>query len=484
MALPRLRLTATLLACLLLGGGASTLGAADSKYWTLTPYRIRVLLAAQTVSVPSQSFANDLVQHLRERADAAIGPIWDLQVESLQGNQRIKAINGFANDELLEMVEEGSPPADKLMIIVVRETLRGVELKGRECDRLLARVDRPQETSCRQLSAAGDEAFALLCDLFSPIAVFNVDREAGDKATLSVRGSQLPTRAGAPKWFRKGDVLLPVLRRTNREGELAEDGIQVAPWTYLIVGDPEEATSSAEDTQQLDEPELLNSSITSHTKRPFGVRRRGRVEYYAVRLHPRKASTKLRLHAKEQPDLPLSGYQAFVQDGDEDKRTPIGASNTEGLLTIEPGKSAIQMVFIKSGSQVVAKAPIPAGAIDLVEIPLLDERARLEAEAKLSLLREELIDLVARRSILTARIEGMIENKKRKEALALLEKLDGMPGRAQFSQKLNRVQQQSKSDNPTVQARIDKQFRETAAVLGAFLGTDKVRELRAKLSGS
>ncbi|MEM6330950.1 MAG: hypothetical protein AAF790_11960, partial [Planctomycetota bacterium] len=226
----------------------------------------------------------------------------------------------------------------------------------------------------------------------------------------------------------------------------------------------------------------LEAKIYSHTRRPFGVRRRGRVEQFAVLLHPTAESTTVRLHAKESPDSPLSGYRAFVQDGDVDRRDPIGASDANGQVRVFPGEAPIQMVFIKSGSQVVAKAPVPAGAIDLIEIPLLDEGVRLQAEAKVSLLREELIDLVARRSILAARIEKLIDEKNAAEARQMLAELDGMPGRAQFEAKLNRVRQQSFSSNPQVQARIEKLFSETAAVLGAFLSTQKVAELRQRLN--
>lgn len=479
----------TLLMALVIAVGCCAMSsAADSRFWTLTPYDIRVLVASDTETLPSAGVAERVASHVAERAEAAIGPIWNLSVTPATGDQRLATLRGFSADELLtlpvgsanresEEAGEGEETTagatwDKLIVITIREDLTGFTVAGREADRLLQRVGEEQTLAVASESRIAEAVFALICDLFSPVATFEVDRATGEAATLSLRGSQLPARDGAPDWVEPGDVLLPILRRTNREGEVVEDGIQEAPWTYFQVSGP------------ADENGLFPATIASHTRKPFGIRRRGRVDYYAVLLHPTSESTEVYLHAREQPDQPLSGYNAFVQDGDKDERSPIGASDAGGLLTIERGESPIQMVFIKSGSQVVAKAPVPAGATRRVTIPLLDERTRLEAEAKLSLLKEELIDLVARRNILASRIEALIEQGQRDEARKLLAELDGMEGRAQFNQKLVRAQQQAQSSDPTVQKRIDKLFRETSAVLGAFLGTGKVEQLRQKIDGA
>jgi len=446
--------------------------AADKRFWTLKPYTIRVLVAAEARGVTSKQLAEDVAEHIRRRSEASVGPIWDLNVELPAAGERLAVLRGYTADQLLSIAQDEDQPCDKLIILKLVETAAGVVVSAVECDTLLERVGGSQSAPSCELSAARETAFDLLCQVFSPVALFDVDRETGDTASLAFRGSQLPAREGAPQWAETGDILLPILRRTDREGSVVEDGVQAAPWTYLLL-----------DGKQR-EDKALNAQIYSHTRRPFGVRRRGRVEYYALMLHSGEGSTRVRLHVRDQPETPLSGYQAYLKDGDDAELVLLGGTDADGLITVNPGEVAMPFVFIKSGTQVVAKAPIPVGAIDLVEIPLLDERKRLEAEAKLSLLREELIDLVARRSIMASRIEDMIEKGKREDALKLLNKLAGMAGRAQFSQKLIRAQQLAQSNNPQVQQRIDRLFSDMSAVLGAFLSTDDVARLRGKINES
>ena len=451
--------------------------AADRRFWALTPYKIRAMIAVDSRMIASDQLVERVAEHLSQRADSSIGPIWDLRVEPLGSGERVSALRGYSDDELLDRASdganEGADPVDKLIVVTIEETLEGFVLKGVECDPLLEHVGRRRTSPPCDLRNVPEEAFRLLLEVFSPVAMFEVDRETHEHATLSFRGARLPRRPGAPIWGEPNDVLLPVLRRTDREGNVVENGVQEAPWTYFLFADDQRGSDLRS-----------RARIYSHTKRPFGTRRRGRVDHFAILLRRDEHPTKIHLHVRQQPDEPLAGYQAYVQDGDNAPRELLGVTNDDGVITVERGAAPIQIVFIKSGSQLVAKAPTPVGAVDQIDIPLPDERKRLEAEAKLGLLREELIDLIARRSILAARIRDDIRKGEKQRAREMLNKLDGMPGRAQFSLRLNRVKQQSKSDDPQVQARIDKLFNDTAIVLSAFLGTGEVNKLRRELAAA
>ncbi|MEM6331330.1 MAG: hypothetical protein AAF790_13935, partial [Planctomycetota bacterium] len=207
----------------------------DTRYWTLTPYRVRVLIAVDARSLPSKTLADRVAEHITERTDAAIGPIWKLTAEPLAGAARVEALTGHSPERLLALARGGDQPADKLMMVTIRELPTGVTVTAVECDPLLEMQGRPQTTQSGGLADAAETAFALVCRVFSPVALLEVDREKGDEATLIIRGSQLPTRIGAPDWLKPGDVMQPILRRTNREGELAEDGIQPVPWTFMVI---------------------------------------------------------------------------------------------------------------------------------------------------------------------------------------------------------------------------------------------------------
>lgn len=475
---------------LLVTASSSLAVAAEQDFWALSPYRMKVQLAVDTFSLPSHEVAQSVSDHIQQRVDATIGANWNLEVEILPPQQKFGALqrqpaewltshedSSQALQQPAEQIEKadaqiaGNEQAarkpDKRVLLVVRETALGVVIAGAEQDTLLERVGRSQQLPPCEYSAAPEAAFTLLTQLFSPVATFSVVGDKKDDVELVFRGSALPQKSAAEPPVTEGSILLPILRRTDRDGTVAEQGIQEVPWTYLLVSGKAKSDGIAS---------AYRAKIYSHTRRPFGARRRGRVAQYAVLLPPGEGSTEVYLHARDRPDVPLSGYQGFLQDGENAARVPIGSSDIDGMLRIKPGKSSIQVLYVKSGSKVVAKAPIAVGAVERVTIPLLDERKRLEAEAKLSILREELIDLVARRSILAGRIRTKIGQGELPEARKLLVELNDMPGRAQFSQRLTRTRQQAKSSDPRVQKRIEELFAETESVLGAFLST---RELRA-----
>jgi hypothetical protein len=112
----------------------------------------------------------------------------------------------------------------------------------------------------------------------------------------------------------------------------------------------------------------------------------------------------------------------------------------------------------------------------------VDDPARLDAEAKINSIREELIDLVARRMILASRVRKLIKTGETKQAESLLSQLEELPGRAQFDQLLAKQEQISRSENAMVQKRIDKLFADTRVVLGHFLDAKLATELRTELA--
>src|ERR1041385_4612158 len=100
--------------------------------------------------------------------------------------------------------------------------------------------------------------------------------------------------------------------------------------------------------------------------------------------------------------------------------------------------------------------PVRAGAQNRIDIPLPDDDARLAAEASLAAVREDLVDVVARRNILMSRARQKIEKKDFAAAQELLRALDDLPGRPQFNLTLTNAARSLRSNDPQMQKRIDK----------------------------
>jgi hypothetical protein len=129
----------------------------------------------------------------------------------------------------------------------------------------------------------------------------------------------------------------------------------------------------------------------------------------------------------------------------------------------------------------LAKLPVVPGAEPEIVVPLPDDDMRLEAEARLAAMREELVDVVARRNILMARARQKIEDKDFEAAQELMRSVDQLPGRSQFNLTLTTASRLLRSDDPQIQRRIDQLFEATETVLSQYLDARAISELHEEL---
>jgi hypothetical protein len=363
---------------------------------------------------------------------------------------------------------------DKLFIAAVSTGPDGVQLTAREFDRYVQRWSPPLRRSSRQESYVPEQLFSLICQTFSPLAQLELDPKDPRRVTLKPRGASLPRVAGSMPLAGLGDIFVPVLRRTMRNGELEKkDGLKNVPWTYI------EATEVKNN--------LVVGRFQSASRSPIIVRRQGRIEPVAIALHSDLEGLTLRLRSRTAAEKPLVGYEVFTQKPSDETLTPIGVTNIAGQITIPPGKTSLQFLLVKHGGQLFAKIPVLAGEKQRIEISLPDDDARLAVEASLAAVREDLVDVVARRNILISRARQKIEKKDYATAEELLRSLNDLPSRQQFKFTLDTAKRSLRSDDPQMQRRIDRLFDATDSLLTQFLDmgpinkvNDELREAQSK----
>jgi hypothetical protein len=468
---------------------------ADDRGWEYRPYRIQAILAIDSPGGLSQQLANELPRYLQRRVHAAIGPLWSFDVELATGITHHRVFAELANSAaesdhgigslvrpgteiagaILPVEKETQPLRDKLLLLAVRWTSDGFELYAKEFDRHVDRWGMPRRTECRQVQALPEQLFAITSQIAAPLVQFEIDPDDERHVRLVPRGAALVRQDSAVPLLKPGDVFLPVLRRTTRSGKLAEGGIQVIPWTYLEV-------AASDD-------EKIVARIHSGNRRPFGRRRQGRVEQVAIGLCAEPAETVLRLHSRTAPDKPLIGYQVFSQKPVAEDSDPsssqavlqLGMTDRHGLLSIPPGETRVRILQIKNGGQLLARLPVVPGAMPQIDVPLPDDDPRLAAEAKLAALREELVDVVARRNILMARARQKIKQRDIEAARKLLSDADQLPGRSQFNLTLTTAARTLRSKDPQIQRRIDQLVEATQTVMNQFLDLRPLHQLHDEL---
>ncbi len=449
--------------------------------WEGQPYRITVLFAIDAPGELADQLAEQLPTYLKERVNTSIGILWKIHVELVTGplrHQLLEGVQCLTN----EAVDAAKSDEDKRLFLVVRTTPWGYELAAREFDRYVERWGPTIRRSTRQRDALPEQLFALIEQAVAPLALLRPDPQEPQNVILDFRGADLPQTSPDFSWAQPGDVFQPLLRRTTRDGLLIPSSVAVVPWTYVEVVDPPsiQTDSSTPGMAEIRETAKPIGRLRSATLRPLIVRR-GRVEQVAIGLRADPGDSTLRLESRLEREKPLVGYEVLAQNMDEEPLRPLGASDAAGQITVTPGKSAVQMLFVKSDNVLLARFPIVPGSVEQIATSLPDDKVRLRVSARLAAFREDMIDLVARRNIFMARVRQEIAAHNFEQARKLLESLDELPGYSQFNLTLDRESQQWRTKDLQVQRRIDQLFSQTRTALGKFLDPQPISELHEEL---
>ena len=478
----------------------SAASAAEQKYWELSPYRVQLHLAVDDSQRPQPELGEKLVASLKRRIRATLYPLWTTKITLEKGaeKQRLLTQLPYLQDSTAlpqastqtepdqeetersqvvhKTIESLTAGCDKQIYVTVRTTPLGIELSSREFDCSTLRWSSVQRRVVRQDWMLPAQCFDLICQTFSPLAtirpVASDDKKDDQEMLLSFRGSDLPQQANLDFLHAPGEVYQPLMVRTNSRGEVKLDSISEIPWTYLTLGEKE--------------ADGWHAAVHTGTRRPFGVRRRGRIEHLALAMRKPTGTTRVRFYARHDRSQGLTGYEVFRREPNAEESQPLGLTDSEGAVEIPPGENPVTLLFLRSEGQLLAKVPIVPGAMDTVEVPVADDTARLRAQASLTSLTEQLIDTVAQRNILIARVRARLAEGKVDEAQELYSDLDSLPGRAQFDQQISTAENRklNNSDDPKVQARIEQLFADTRKLLGRFLSTKQISELQGELNAA
>lgn len=444
--------------------------AIEKKYWELSPYVIQIQLAVDDSARSQPSLDSALAAYLEQRILTTLHPLWSAELEVAQAAEGRQLLDSLPT--LDEHLLETTSRFDKRMFLTVVAGVDGYQLASREWDQYTGVWGPVLRRNVRQELLLPEQCFALLRSVFAPLAMVRTDSEDEKRVLLTFKGSELPRRTDDATFGRPGDVYQPLLIRSDQAGEVLPNGVSEVPWTFLTLNEPVEGKWQA--------------AIHSGIRRPFGLRRRGRSEHLAIAMRNPPGSTRVRFYARHDKSRGLGGYEVFRRLADDAKSELLGLTDSSGSVQVAPSGGEIVTLFLRSDGQLLAKVPVPPGAKPLIEVPIADDAARLRAQAELTALREQLIDIVARRNILMARARNRLEKGQFKEAREMLDQLDDLPGRSQFNQMISRAERSPHniSDDPRVKQKIENLFAQTRKLLGRFLAVRQISELRSEVNAA
>lgn len=444
--------------------------AADEKSWELAPYHVRLHLVVDSSARPGAISAERLAAELMQRIHTTIYPLWSVELVIPQGLERTRLLTGLSN---LEHISDKPLTGgfDKQIYLVVKVGPLGTLLSSREHDIYTDRWTPNLETMVRQDRMVTQQSLELLCRVFAPLAMIHTNTDDEEHVSLVFKGSELPRQTTEELFVQKNDLFQPLLVKLSRTSGAAPELIADVPWTFLAAVEPV--------------PPGWECRVYTGTRRPFGTRRRGRVELMALELKPFLSMTQVRFHASHDESQSLRGYEVFEQMPATGAFNLLGVTNTHGIIPVERTDSPVRMLVLRSDNQVLAKVPVVPGARRETQIPIADDMARLLVQEDLEAQKEKLIDVVARRNILMARVRAFLEQGQLDDAETLLIELNALPNRADFAQDLKSIQDltetggnnQYHSANPRIQSKIRKLIDNTSALLGRFLGVREITQL-------
>ncbi len=440
--------------------------------WEVTPYKVKVLLATDRSPDWSPVVTQQIENHLHERAKAIFGAAWELDNAPVPAvlvydlttrPERLNAKRVAAAVDAKDLRQ-----LDKIILVGLRRNRIGVTVHCREFDCHTRSLSPVTTRHSRQMSVLGESAVQAMVDAFSPIVRFGRTQE--DVVPTRLRAGSLIVDPESPAALKKGDILLPVIRKNDRLGDPRPDGIAQIEWTFLVAGEPEGFATECK--------------IYSGRRNPLRGRASISTERLATRVRSGQQPTKMTLSSAEEPGKPLAGFEVLAGPPGDKRPEKLGRTDWKGSIRIPAADNEIPlvMVYVRNGRHPIARLPVIPGRRGNVEAVLPSNTVRQQADAILVVYRTELIDLVYRRALLTARINFQIEKNQQQSALDLLEEYRSLPTLSKMESQLVRKHGLLPISDERTSRQIKRYFDEMRDTTRRYVkpDDDKALELRVK----
>jgi len=436
----------------------------------LKPYAVEVVVTVELAPELPPGGQFQLVEELGNHLRSRFRQLWNLDVRLGTGTERLSLpeIEDLSDERALERI--GERPGDKHFLLAIRTDGGMFRTVCREWDA----ASRTLGPALRQVIGDRRTLASLLansvCDAFRPLAELEVLEE--NKIEFLIRGGEFPPRDSEQTLFQPGDYLVPFMRYLNRSREVRS--IQPLPWTYLKVESVERSR--------------MQLSMTSVFKAPIPASRR-RVEVMAMRVRPRFPATSVLVYPRGQIRNPLVGYRCELLNRMPTEEDPVAdriklATDRSGNATIPVDPAhPLQFLYVHSGEAVLARVPVMPGIVPDLQVEVPDDRARLNVEGEVTLLQGELIDIVATREVLMARIRAAATQNKWDDVNRFLKELDGLPTQTQFIAKIDTLQVQAvyaaqQAKDRVAESRIKKLCSGVRDSAGKYLDPFRVTDFK------
>ena len=388
-----------------------------NRAWEFRPYRVAVWLCSDG-SPELNALTSKIVDEVTRRSELIDPSAWDLAVGNAPSQWRWRFLESIETPEKCTGFEDLPmlQGYDKLMIVCLNSNHGQISLRVREFDiqtQQWGPMLRRESGRKHQLDATIMNAVSVA---FMPLARVDrvIEKNKKDEVFLQVRGvdacirtemdidknwKPIPNR-GSPVFVKNEDRFLPVIRRTDRKGNLIK--LEPIAFTFLTI-----------DSDQ-DEGSELKCSIQSMQGAPLAGRTSKRAEKLALVIRPPQQPTLLYLESRKEPKKALEGFEIYSRrpgSSIEEDSEYLGKTDWRGMIEIPPSSESLRLIYVKRGKRALAKLPIIPGLYDKLVTTLPNDETSLFAEGILQGLQKEILSLVIQREVFESDIESFLEKE-------------------------------------------------------------------------
>lgn len=408
--------------------------------WEYSPYANKVWLVTDG-SPRLEEAVLDAKRELPAWSDSRMLYVWDLAVNAAPEKMAARVREGFDGLTAVEILslQPKCLEGDKLFLVLLQDGGGDIDIQVCEVDCRTRNVGVAVSRKASSLNLVVPTIAELLIKAFSPTTKIETIEDVAVKTRLRAGGMIVDPQS--PALVEAGQVLVPVIRRDDRNGDPMKNGILPLAWTVLSV------------KTRLDS--LLVCELTSGFRTGIPTKVGARTVRYAVLAKPQLESTHVVLRSRGRGQL-LAGYEVFSRADADSEAQLLGVTDWRGSIEIPSTNGELMVLIVKNGNQLLARLPLVPGYQGEAIATTIEDDARLEAEGFVQSFQGRIMDLVARREILASRMRKRIEEKKFDDAAKLLEEFRTLENRADLKKTIDVQQQAITSKDKLTQARIDK----------------------------
>ena len=448
--------------------------------WELRPYQVQVWICGQD-SPEIAAVIPGLSREVGRRSEVIDPSAWVVEVMTAPSVWRTEIAARIEHPEGMQLTElEELNGVDKLVAVclaksggVIRYRVREFDVQTGQWGALLDRVSPQPENLAANVVVA-------LQRVFMPLARIEQVSTRGE-VSIKMRAIKACEKGCAlqgtveaiensPVWVSPDDRFLPIIRRVDRNGDLAQ--LEPIPFTYLTV-------ESAEGHRVM-------CKIHSRKRQALGGRSSKRAQKLALVIRPPESPTQLKLVSIGDDPHPLSGYEIFSRDPGstkDDESEFLGLTDWRGIIEIPPTAAGLRLIYVKRGSRPLMKLPIIPGLYNELVSFVPDDEARLNAEGISSGYQIEILNLVAQRELLQAQTDAALKQKNLPEARRYLQQLQRLESIQDLRIRL--ANEESRLRNSTNNRRelegISKMFGQLNTLVSEKIGVSRITELQAAI---